>query len=1021
MSDMSIRDTFKSVFDNDYCGAKEFIAAVLVPVFGERDVHELPFAEENPTGADDETLRKANIQEIYRVATIERVGTDPIEVFDVTLGDSTDLSRARVGIQRIIRSSLFPYSHAFILFHHKVLSCSEWRFSYVYKQDKIRNTTDAKRFTYLFSRDLHARTAIDRFCVLAESDKSNEALLEAFNVEALSDDFFEEYRAQYAKFVKYITGKEYVKDGNKYVEKCTAKPNAKLYASFGRDDKAVRDYVKKMMGRITFLHFLQRKGWMKHDMNYMLHLFERSNHKDNYLDMVLEPLFFGIMNTKKENRLSLFKKEGWDLALLDEWIDIPYLNGGLFEQEEVDKYDSVFPAEFFASLFKFFSEYNFTVDENDPDDAEVGVDPEMLGKIFENLLEDNKDKGAFYTPKEIVRYMCQESLIEYLSWKSGIAEERVRNFVIQPYDYVDGFSDAEKNRIYDYLDKVRICDPAIGSGAFPMGLLNQLVRCEEALLGEKEDGHEGRAGLKKSIIKNNIYGVDIEKGAIDIARLRFWLSIVVDEEDAEPLPNLDYKIMQGNSLIESYKSVNLSHLTELGEDVGSIFGAQIANTQVRLKEKLDEYYGSTDHSQKKSIQQEISDLIQEQIDAKGIDLDLSEIDVSGNTEFFLWHTWFADVFSTDGAEGGFDIVIGNPPYLSSKAIREDEKRLYRSAFETTSKQFDLFSLFIELSFSLAKKKGVLSFIVPDSLIGRSNFEDTRRMLIGDGQIIKWLHLNNVFESANVASLIYVCRVDSVKSYTFDYQKAETVTDWQKGDVESIKISSEYVLKDEAAKVIFADSTKLNVLSYLKDYPTFDSAFHLWRGEEIGKKSDVIQLEKTKTSLPLQTGEDVHRYEQPSNTRWILPSNVQKDAPYNKPKLIIRQLGDCINATIDLNGAINTQSVYSIIPLASKYKIDDLWFYLALLNSSLFNFIYELLSGDKQTFKRIILENIKALPLPKKIELKAKEQIVSLAKERFEETRSERQLQLEREIDKLVLGIYELPADIVNTIIRNVKA
>lgn len=192
-------------------------------------------------------------------------------------------------------------------------------------------------------------------------------------------------------------------------------------------------------------------------------------------------------------------------------------------------------------MFQFFSEYNFTIDENDPNDAEVGVDPEMLGKIFENLLEDNKDKGAFYTPKEIVRYMCQESLIAYLETNTSIAKEKIRKFVLTPEEGVVDIPENKKPKLLTALEEVKICDPAIGSGAFPMGLLNELLHCREALSGERYD----RAEIKKSIIQNNIYGVDIEKGAVDIARLRFWLSIVVDEEMPSPLPNLDYKIMQG--------------------------------------------------------------------------------------------------------------------------------------------------------------------------------------------------------------------------------------------------------------------------------------------------------------------------------------------------------------------------------------------------------------------------------------------------------------------------------------------
>lgn len=242
---MSIRDSFRSVFDSDYCGAEEFIAKVIKPIFGEKDVEVLEPCIENPTNADEEVLKKANIEEVLWIATVDRMGTDPIQVFDITLGDSTNLSRARVGIQRIIRSALFPYSHAFLIFHHRVLSGTEWRFSYVYKQDKNANTTDAKRYTYLFSRDLHARTAIDRFEELANSNKDNDALLTAFNVEALSDEFFDKYRAYYAELVKHITGKEYVKEGGKYVEKSTGKPDAKLYAAFGKDDKATAAWCRR--------------------------------------------------------------------------------------------------------------------------------------------------------------------------------------------------------------------------------------------------------------------------------------------------------------------------------------------------------------------------------------------------------------------------------------------------------------------------------------------------------------------------------------------------------------------------------------------------------------------------------------------------------------------------------------------------------------------------------------------------------------------------------------------------------
>jgi hypothetical protein len=378
--------------------------------------------------------------------------------------------------------------------------------------------------------------------------------------------------------------------------------------------KLVRDYIKKMMGRLVFLQFMQKKRWLgveqddkcwsTGDTNFVYTLFKNSSsaEQNDFLTKVLDPLFFGMLNTPKEDRKEKFANEKWDLTLLDRFKKIPYLNGGLFAKDELDAIKVKFPKEMLCNpdnedvervfrgknnpydyeascgLLDFFNRYNFTIDESDPADIEVGVDPEMLGKIFENLLEDNKEKGAFYTPKEIVNYMCKESLIAYLCSKSGsdITETDIRAFV-ETLTVPENWGKEEKKAITKYLEVVKICDPAVGSGAFPMGLLNLLFNCRHLLNDEEQ---LSRAEIKMHIVQNSIYGVDIEKGAVDIARLRFWLSIVVDAVKPEPLPNLDYKIMQGNSLIESYGNTDLSHLLTTVSD--SLFDAdtdQIASLQ----------------------------------------------------------------------------------------------------------------------------------------------------------------------------------------------------------------------------------------------------------------------------------------------------------------------------------------------------------------------------------------------------------------------------------------------------------
>ena len=665
----------------------------------------------------------------YYLGNINTTDSYRIGLFHYNIHQSS-VANKRVGLRNLVKSFINPtwgeFDAALVVFD----SGDHWRLSFIC--DIKGEATSPKRYTYVFgSDDLLYRTPIERFNFLKKKGISFENLKTAFSVEALSDEFFDKYREQYADFVQYVTGKRFVKVGSKWEEKVLGEPNTALMQAFNHNEKKIRDYVKKMMGRITFLHFLQRKGWMCGDLNYMQNMFEGSPYKDDYLDSVLEPLFFGILNTKPTERENLFADYGWDKSLLDEWKDIPYLNGGLFERDEEDEPESRFPADYFKRLFQFFSEYNFTIDENDPNDAEVGVDPEMLGKIFENLLEDNKDKGAFYTPKEIVRYMCQESLIAYLETNTSVAKDKIRQFVLSPEEGVEYIPENKKSKILSALEEVKICDPAIGSGAFPMGLLNELLHCREVLSGE----HYDRAEIKKSIIQNNIYGVDIEKGAVDIARLRFWLSIVVDEETPSPLPNLDYKIMQGNSLIESFMGVDLSKLTyekEHKKDKGeiSLFDNEKNRLQKSVSQLLSSYYSCCDHNKKKKLQQDISDTISKQLETQAYDHaileNLKDINLAENNKFFLWHTWFSDVFNREDNKNGFDVVIGNPPYIQLQNNGGELANLYEDCrFKTFAKTGDIYCLFYERGWQLLRQQGHLCFITSNKWM-RAGYGDKTR-------------------------------------------------------------------------------------------------------------------------------------------------------------------------------------------------------------------------------------------------------------------------------------------------------
>jgi hypothetical protein len=581
-------------------------------------------------------------------------------------------------------------------------------------------------------RVIGGKTAVERLEILANSDKTDQDLENAFSVEALSDSFFKEYKQFYEAFVEYITGYRYVKKGCKWENTYIHEPDPQ-FANFKNNQKLVRDYIKKMLGRIVFLYFIQRKGWLNDDSNYMENLFLDSSdeQKNNFLDSVLKPLFFGLLNTLPKDRATIYINNV-SPATLPGHKTIPYLNGGLFQQEEIDKCQLQFRADLFDGLFKFLGSYNFTIDENDPDDVEIGIDPEMLGCIFENLLEDNRDKGAYYTPKEIVHYMCRESLIAYLQTdKNNEEKDQIKRFVTNhnAQELREQVSDIDKK-----LQTVKICDPAIGSGAFPMGMLKELFACRQAI--ERPNSPDFKAStIKREIIRKNIYGVDIEKGAVDIARLRFWLALIIDEDNPETLPNLDFKIMQGNSLLEGYYKgntyIDLSTLLyekeKKNEEKNWLYNEEERNMErLQLRSYIKSYYNEDNHKKKEKLRSKIHGNILNQLHSINLcNSGLEDIDISANSQFFLWHTWFSDVFSRPSKEG-FDIMIGNPPYVEAKKLKGIASQL--KGYEVSSGTADLSVYFMELALRLIRVGGQMCFITTNKFFNTGYGKKVRRIL-----------------------------------------------------------------------------------------------------------------------------------------------------------------------------------------------------------------------------------------------------------------------------------------------------
>ena len=866
-----MKEILKDIFTKPYQGKSFVLDSLLKPLLGDYK----PSNEDILHNSERKKLaEKANVKAITRIAEFELEDTT-LQVFDITLSSHSKIKYSKVNIQKVVRSIMDVYTGAIMFFHYENNE-GDWRISFVEKEDSQKNTTSAKRYTFLVGENHPATTITQRFVTLRGKEKSVEAIRDAFSVEALSEEFFAKYKSYYEDFVQYISGKRFVKEKGKWVEKSIGQPSEEYISIFEENDKSVRDFVKKMLGRIVFLHFLQKKKWLCDDENYLQNLFKKSD-KSNYLESVLEPLFFGVLNTKSEDRKVLFENENWDLSLLKEWENIPYLNGGLFEKDELDKKTVVFPENLFSDLFDFFSQYNFTIDENDPNDSEVGIDPEMLGKIFENLLEDNKDKGAFYTPKEIVQYMCRESLIAYLCEKHKDDEEDIRSLVEH---HITDWNEDTRKKILNFLKDVKICDPAIGSGAFPMGLLNELYQCRLAL------GEEKSVNIKKEIIQNNIYGVDIEKGAVDIARLRFWLALVVEEEIAEPLPNLDYKIMQGNSLLESYQGVDLSDLTktkterEKSNICVTLFDEQLDVHRFQLSEYIKEYFNCTNSDIKKELRQKIDENIRQQIEEQRISLDFSNINLSANSHFFLWHTYFGNVFNqVNKTDNGFDIVIGNPPYIQLQKDGGKLAKMYENqGYQTFARTGDIYSLFYEKGYQILKPKGILVYITSNKWM-RAGYGEATRSFFAEKtnplQLIDFAGIK-VFESAAVDANILIF---AKENNTFS-TRACVVKD------KELKKLSDYI-KHHSIRCRFDNSESWVILSEIEQRiktkieavgtPLRDWDINIYRGILTGcneafiidkvKKEEILancqtDEERQKTAeiiRPILRGRDIKRY------------------------------------------------------------------------------------------------------------------------------------------------------------------
>lgn len=487
----------------------------------------------------------------------------------------------------------------------------------------------------------------------------------------------------------------------------------------GRDHEDAKLFSSRLLGRLIFIWFLRKMGLIDEPADYF-----SSEEFDSatYYHQRLERLFFSTLNSPVGEREEFSLQSG--ALYLD--LRTPYLNGGLFSPQEGDWFGDgglSFPEHFFTRLFKHFEQFNFTTDESSPEYEQVAIDPEMLGRVFESLLatqvsetgaQARKARGAYYTPREIVGFMAKEALRGFLLGRlrdepramaavSKLLDTTDQDWAIAGSNSLRDIPKDLRQRLVSELDSIKAIDPACGSGAFPMGLLQLLLRCYSRL-----DPRFDPFKTKLQIVQNNIFGIDVEPMAVEISRLRAWLSLVVEENPSgkiEPLPNLDFKFLCANSLVPLMHQTNL-----LGEN---------DDLHERLREVRNIYFASSDPAEKSKLQDKYREL---SLQTDQIFGDIADARIQQLKSFNPFDdTEPAAFFDMDymfGIDDGFDIVIGNPPYIGEKGhiktfapVKGSElgKRFYVG-------KMDYFYFFFHLGLDLLAKGGVLAYITTNYFV-----------------------------------------------------------------------------------------------------------------------------------------------------------------------------------------------------------------------------------------------------------------------------------------------------------------
>ncbi|MDR3246120.1 MAG: Eco57I restriction-modification methylase domain-containing protein [Prevotellaceae bacterium] len=955
----------KEIFSHKYPDKEDIINKILRPVLGnenyeprnENILHSYP---DKKTVAESANVKAIELIAIFNLDV-------PLYVFDITVADNARLAYSRVNIQRVVRSLMDNYSGALMFFHSENRE-GEWRMSFVKKDSSIANASTAKRYTYLLGEDHSCRTIIERFESLQTKEKTVKSLLDAFSVEVLTKEFYRELFDWYQWALSDNDGFEVVYPND--IDTATDDRNI--------EEHLIRLITRLMF--VWFLK--QKKSVTKSlipenifdekRLSDVLQDFDPASKTSGiYYNAILQNLFFATLNRKIEDRgftsrssagqsdgkehygiKTLYRddnKKTWfkieENEVKNLFRQVPFLNGGLFEclDKEKEEGKGIFYYDGFSrdektdkgmitraflpnclffdpekGLLSILKKYNFTIEENTLNDIDVALDPELLGKVFENLLgaynpetkeTARKQSGSFYTPREIVNYMVDESLIAYClnhDFLDSHDSQDYKVFVENLFDTKNQNSPVNQDLdnfakiIYDKLLHVKILDPACGSGAFPMGVLNRIIDIFEKILPENR--RKSIYELKLHLIENCIYGIDIQTIAIQISKLRFFISLICEQmptdkvEDnygIKPLPNLETKFVAANTLIGVKKKNGYSNLFE---------DPQIEVTKKSLLEVRHEHF-SAYTAQKKidcrlkdsKLREKLANLLKGNEmfapeDAKQLAA-WNPYDQNSSSPFFDPEWMF-------GLMQGFDIVIGNPPYVQLQNNGGELAKLYeKCGYKTFARTGDIYCLFYECGYQMLKHQGYLCFITSNKWMRAGYGQNTRKFFAENANPIQLIDFAGVkvFESATVDVNILMFSKDKNRQQTqagiIKKEGIENLSVFirQHGTVCSFSTDESWVILSPIEQRIKAKIEAVG--TPLKDWNIninygiktgFNEAFII-SGE---KRNELIAEDPKSAEIirPILRGKDIKRYGYNFADKYVICARLVTDIPTNYPAI-----------------------------------------------------------------------------------------------------------------------------------------